>query len=84
MHPTVNIAVRAARAAGDVVLRYHNQIDLLTIENKSENDFVSEVDKAAEKAIINEIKKVFPNHSILAEESGEIWVTVIFNGLLTL
>ena len=36
------------------------------------NDFVSEVDKTAEKAIINEIKKVFPNHSILAEESGEI------------
>ena len=71
MHPTVNIAVRAARAAGDVVLRYHNQIDLLTIENKSINDFVTEVDKAAEKAIINEIKKVFPNHSILAEESGE-------------
>ena len=53
MHPTVNIAIRAARAAGDVVLRYHNQIDLLTIENKSENDFVSEVDKAAEHAIIN-------------------------------
>ena len=72
MHPTVNIAVRAARAAGDIVLRYHNQIDLLTIENKSINDFVSEVDKTAEKAIINEIKKVFPNHSILAEESGEI------------
>ena len=72
MHPTVNIAVRAARAAGDVVLRYHNQIDLLTIENKSINDFVSEVDKTAEKAIIKEIKKVFPNHSILAEESGEI------------
>ena len=71
MHPTVNIAVRAARAAGDVVLRYHNQIDLLTVENKSINDFVSEVDKTAEKAIINEIKKVFPNHSILAEESGE-------------
>jgi len=71
MHPTVNIAVRAARAAGDIVLRYHNQIDLLTIENKSINDFVSEVDKTAEKAIINEIKKVFPNHSILAEESGK-------------
>ena len=45
MHPTVNIAVRAARAAGDIILRYHNQVDLLTIENKSENDFVSEVDK---------------------------------------
>ena len=72
MHPTVNIAVRAARAAGDVILRYHNQVDLLTIENKSINDFVSEVDKTAEKAIINEIKKAFPKHSILAEESGEI------------
>ena len=72
MHPTVNIAVRAARAAGDVVLRYHNQIDLLTIESKSENDFVSEVDKAAENAIINEIKKAFPEHSILGEEPGEI------------
>ena len=72
MHPTVNIAVRAARAAGDVVLRYHNQIDLLTIESKSNNDFVCEVDKAAENAIINEIKKAFPEHSILGEETGEI------------
>ncbi len=72
MHPTVNIAVRAARAAGDVILRYHNQIDLLTVENKAANDFVSEVDTAAETAIINEIKKAFPQHSILAEESGEI------------
>ena len=71
MHPTVNIAVRAARAAGDVILRYHNQVDILTIENKSINDFVSEVDKTAEKAIINEIKKAFPKHSILAEESGK-------------
>ena len=71
MHPTINIAVRAARAAGDVILRYHNQVDLLTIENKSLNDFVSEVDKTAEKAIINEIKKAFPKHSILAEESGK-------------
>ena len=72
MHPTVNIAVRAARAAGDVILRYHNQIDLLTIENKAANDFVSEVDKAAEYAIINEIKKSFPEHSILGEEGGQI------------
>ena len=63
--------VRAARAAGDVILRYHNQIDLLTIETKSTNDLVSEVDKTAEKAIINEIKKTFPKHSILGEESGE-------------
>ena len=72
MHPTLNIAVKAARKAGDIILRYHNQIDLLTIENKAANDFVSEVDKAAEDAIINELKKAFPNHSILGEENGEI------------
>lgn len=72
MHPTLNIAVKAARKAGDIILRYHNQIDLLTIENKAANDFVSEVDKAAEDAIINELKKAFPDHSILGEENGEI------------
>ena len=72
MHPTVNIASRAARKAGDIILRYHNQIDRLTIENKAANDFVSEVDQLAENAIIDEIKKSFPEHSILGEESGEI------------
>lgn len=72
MHPTLKIAVKAARKAGDIVLRYHNQIDLLTIENKATNDFVSEVDKAAEDAIIDELKYAFPQHSILGEENGEI------------
>lgn len=72
MHPTLNIAVKAARKAGDIILRYHNQIDILTIENKAANDFVSEVDKAAEDAIIDELKYAFPTHSILGEENGEI------------
>ncbi|MBW5290974.1 MAG: Inositol-1-monophosphatase [Candidatus Ruthia sp. Asou_11_S2] len=72
MHPTLNIAVKAARKAGDIILRYHNQIDILTIENKATNDFVSEVDKAAEDAIIDELKYAFPNHSMLGEENGEI------------
>ncbi len=72
MHPTLNIAIKAARKAGDIILRYHNQIELLTIENKAANDFVSEVDKAAEDAIIDELKYAFPNHSILGEENGEI------------
>ena len=72
MHPTLNIAVKAARKAGDIILRYHNQIDRLTIENKAVNDFVSEVDKAAEDAIIDELKYAFPDHSILGEENGEI------------
>jgi myo-inositol-1(or 4)-monophosphatase len=72
MNPTLNIAVKAARKAGDIIIRYHNQIDLLTIENKAANDFVSEVDKAAEDAIIDELKYAFPDHSILGEENGEI------------
>jgi myo-inositol-1(or 4)-monophosphatase len=72
MNPTLNIAVKAARKAGDIILRYHNQIDLLTIENKAANDFVSEVDKAAEDAIINELQYAFPDYCILGEENGEI------------
>ncbi len=72
MHPTLNIAVKAARKAGSIIFRYHNQINLLTVKNKANNDFVSEVDKIAEDAIINELKTTFPNHSILGEESGEI------------
>lgn len=72
MHPTLNIAIKAARKAGNIILRYHNQIDTLTIENKALNDFVSEVDKMAEDAIIEEIKKAFPKHCILGEESGEL------------
>ena len=72
MHPTLNIAIKAARKAGDIILRYHNQIDLLTVENKAANDFVSEVDKAAEDAIIDELKYAFPDHCILGEENGEI------------
>lgn len=72
MHPTLNIAVKAARKAGDIILRYHNQIDLLTIKNKAANDFVSEVDKTCEDAIINELKAAFPQHCILGEENGKI------------
>ena len=81
MHPTVNIAVRAARAAGDVILRYHNQVDILTIENKSINDFVSEVDKTAEKAIINDYLHGFPQYavSIALLEKGVTTHAVIYD-----
>jgi myo-inositol-1(or 4)-monophosphatase len=72
MHPFVNIAIRAARRGGDIIFRHHNQIDRLTIESKAANDYVSEVDKMAEEAIIYEIHKAYPKHSILGEESGEI------------
>ena len=71
MHPILNIAIRAARAAGSVIVRQVDRVDSLSIEEKSRNDFVSEVDKRAEEIIIETIHKAYPDHGILAEESGE-------------
>lgn len=72
MHPTLKIAIGAAKAAGKIILRYHNQIERIHISSKGRNDVVSEVDKIAEAAIITEIKKYFPEHNILSEEMGEV------------
>jgi len=66
----LNTAVKAARRAGSVILRYSDQLDRITVESKGRNDFVSEVDRAAEGEIIDVIQKAYPSHSILAEESG--------------
>ncbi len=66
----INIAVRAARNAGRVILRYYERTESLTVDEKSRNDFVSEVDRQAERIIINELRGKFPDHSILGEESG--------------
>jgi len=71
MNPTTNIAIRAARQAGKILVQYFDRVDSLNIREKSSNDFVSEVDKAAEDAIIDIIKAAYPDHSILAEESGK-------------
>jgi len=70
MHPVLNIAIQAARRAGNVVLRYSNQLERLAIETKGRNDFVTVVDRQAESEIIATIQRAFPDHSILAEESG--------------
>lgn len=70
MHPLLNIATKAARSAGDIIVRYVDRIDTLNISQKSINDFVSEVDRLAEQEIIGIIRKAYPNHGILAEESG--------------
>ena len=70
MNPTTNIAVRAARKAGSVVMRHFHRIETLSIAEKQTNDYVSEVDRAAEQAIIDTIRRAYPNHAILAEESG--------------
>ncbi|ENO90262.1 inositol monophosphatase family protein [Thauera linaloolentis] len=71
MHPTLNIAVKAARRAATIINRASTQLDLLAVQSKSPNDFVTEVDRAAEQAIIEVLRDAFPGHGILAEESGE-------------
>jgi len=70
MHPMLNIAVKAARRAGNLIHRATDKVDLLTITKKSHADFVSEVDHVAEQTIIQTLLEAYPDHSILAEESG--------------
>ncbi|RUO56311.1 MULTISPECIES: inositol-1-monophosphatase [Pseudidiomarina] len=70
MHPMLNIAVRAARAAGKILSKNFGVEADLNIQAKSQHDFVTEIDKAAEQAIIRTIQKTYPDHSFLAEESG--------------
>lgn len=71
MHPMTNIAIRAARDGGRILMRYFDRVDAIKVETKSRNDFVSDVDRAAEEAVIQTISKAYPKHAILAEESGE-------------
>ncbi|WP_026107321.1 inositol monophosphatase family protein [Dyella ginsengisoli] len=70
--PAVTIAARAARAAGNIILRYMNRIDGLNVVEKQQMDFVSEVDRLAEAEIIKELRRAYPDHAILGEESGAI------------
>ncbi len=70
MHPMLNIAVKAARRAGNLIVRAADNLDHLTVTKKSHADYVSEVDRAAEQAIIETLKGAYPTHAILAEESG--------------
>src|SRR6201997_321506 len=70
MQPLLNIAVRAARRAGELIVRSMNRLESLTIASKGRNDFVTEVDRAAEQEIIATIRRHYPQHAFLAEESG--------------
>ena len=70
MHPTLNIAVKAARRAGSIITRASEDIGSLTINDKSYNDFVTEVDLASEKEIIRVLKASYPDHAFLGEETG--------------
>jgi myo-inositol-1(or 4)-monophosphatase len=70
MHPALNIAIKAARRAGQIISRASLDVDLLKVTAKRQSDFVTEVDKAAEAAIIEVLREAYPNYAILAEESG--------------
>jgi myo-inositol-1(or 4)-monophosphatase len=70
MHPMLNTAVKAARKAGSLITRASHDIDKLNIQSKRQNDFVSEVDHAAEEAIISVLHEAYPTHGFIAEESG--------------
>lgn len=72
MTPILNIAVKAARLAGKIIVRAQDNLENLSVTEKGQNDYVTKIDKQAEEAIIDMIKKAYPDHGILGEESGEI------------
>lgn len=70
MHPMLNIAIRAARSAGNLIVRYLERVEQLSVTEKAHNEFVSEVDQQAERVIVEVIRRAYPSHGILGEESG--------------
>jgi len=81
MQPMLTIALRAARTAGEKIVRAGDRLDLIKVDEKGINDFVSDVDRNAEQEIISIISRAYPDHGYLGEESGSsnpdsdyIWV----------
>ena len=70
LHPMLNVAIKAARSAGSIINRAALDLEVLKIGRKGPNDYVSEVDRAAENIIIQTLLEAYPGHGILAEESG--------------
>ncbi|HEX2549845.1 MAG TPA: inositol monophosphatase family protein [Gammaproteobacteria bacterium] len=70
--PIVNIAVKAARVAGNIIVKAQERLESLVINQKKPGDFVTDIDQLVEREIIHIIRKAHPNHGILGEESGEI------------
>jgi myo-inositol-1(or 4)-monophosphatase len=70
LHPMLNVAIKAARAAGAIINRAALDVEAVRISQKQVNDFVTEVDHASEKIIIETLLTAYPDHGILAEESG--------------
>ncbi len=70
MEPMTNIALRAARKAGELIVRASDDLERLNVTSKGTNDFASEVDRAAEQEIIRQLSRAYPDHAFLGEESG--------------
>lgn len=70
LHPMLNVAIKAARAAGAIINRAALDVEAVRVSQKQLNDFVTEVDVASERAIIETLLTAYPQHGILAEESG--------------
>ncbi len=70
MQPMLTMALRAANLAGDIIAKAADRLDLVDVEAKGFNDYVTQVDRTAERAIIEFVRKTYPDHAIQAEESG--------------
>lgn len=71
MHPMLNTAIKAARRAGTIINRASIDLDRIQVSRKGPSDYVTEVDRAAEEAIIDVLQTAYPDHAFLAEESGQ-------------
>ena len=72
MQPMLNIALRAARSAAELIVRSMDRLDALSVNEKDSKDYVTQVDRAAEKAIVNTILKAYPDHGIFGEEGSSV------------
>ncbi len=70
MHPMINVAVRAARSAGNIIVRHIDRLDRIQVESKGLNDYVSDVDRMAEAEILAMLSEAYPDHAIIGEENG--------------
>jgi len=79
-HPVLNVAVEAAHAAANIMRRQLQRVEAIPVERKARHDYVSEVDRACEAEIVREIRRFYPDHAFLCEESGpsgnneSVWV----------
>jgi myo-inositol-1(or 4)-monophosphatase len=88
MQPMINVAVRAARSAGNIIVHHINRLDRIHVEAKGENDFVSDVDRMAEDEIRASLRQAYPEHAVVGEERGGeenadyVWVVDPLDGTL--